>query len=61
MECLAVVIPNVMNRTDVWVVQSGSGLGFPLEASQGLRVSGRNSSAEESQRNKSMRRVSSAL
>src|SRR5882724_10884648 len=39
-EGLALVVADVVNRTNVWMVESGSGLGFPLETGQGLRVPG---------------------
>src|SRR5262252_10053632 len=39
-EGVAVLLTNVVNSADVWVVQSGGRLRLPLEASQCLRVFG---------------------
>ena len=37
---LAVLLANVVNGADVGMIQGGCGLGFALEAGQGLRVAG---------------------
>ncbi len=39
-EGAAFVFADVVDGADVWVVQSGGGLGFALEAGEGLRVGG---------------------
>ncbi len=39
-EGLAVLLANVVDGADVGVIQSGCGLGFALEAGEGLRVAG---------------------
>ncbi len=39
-EGLAVLLANVVDRTDVGVVERGGGLGFALEARKRLRVAG---------------------
>ncbi len=40
MKALLVLLADVVNGADVGVVQGGGGLGFALEAAQGLRISG---------------------
>ena len=39
-EGLAVLLADVVDGADVWVIQSGCGLGFALESSQGLGIAG---------------------
>ena len=36
----AILLADVVNRADAWMIQSGSGLGFTSEAFQGLAVMG---------------------
>ena len=38
-ERLAILLPDVINRANIRVIQCGCGLRFALETSQGLRVS----------------------
>ena len=52
-EGLPVLLANVIDGADVGVVQSGCGLGFALEAGEGLRVVG-NSFGQELQRDEAM-------
>jgi hypothetical protein len=39
-ESLPMLIVNLVDRADIGMVQRGSGLSFPLEAGQGLRIFG---------------------
>jgi hypothetical protein len=39
-ERLPVLLANVVNRADVWVIQYGRGLGLTLKAGECLRVTG---------------------
>jgi hypothetical protein len=39
-ERLPVLLANVVNRSDVWVIQYGRGLGLTLKAGECLRVTG---------------------
>ncbi|GAC1678632.1 MAG: hypothetical protein PVS2B2_15860 [Candidatus Acidiferrum sp.] len=52
-KCVAFVVADIVKSANVGVVQSGSGLGFPLEASQSLSVPGE-IIGKEFQRNESV-------
>ena len=59
-EGLAVLLPDLVDRADIGMVQCRSGLSFSLEASQRLGVFG-NLVGQELQGDKTMEVVSSAL
>src|SRR4029077_816326 len=37
-EELSVLLPDLVNRADIWVIQSGSGAGLALETFKGVRI-----------------------
>ena len=61
MNALAVLLADFVDRADVGMVQSGSGLSFALEAVQRLRVLWQHRQAGISGRRSDPSRVSSAL
>ena len=59
-EGMAVLLADVVDGADVGVIESGGGLGLALKSCRGLRVPG-DFVGKKFQRDKTARRVSSAL